>query len=171
MNSKAKLLEGDVEINLNVNGEQIVERVPVRRNLVDFLRVNLGLTGSHVGCEHGVCGACTVRHDDQIIRGCLTLAVQADGKRVDTIEGLSDDGTLSDLKTAFHERNALQCGFCTPGILLTAAEMLQRRPDANREQIRDYLSGNYCRCTGSHAIIEAIESVAKIRRQEVSNDN
>ena len=171
MNSKAKLLEGDVEINLNVNGEQIVERVPVRRNLVDFLRVNLGLTGSHVGCEHGVFGACTVRLDDQIIRGCLTLAVQADGKRVDTIEGLSDDGTLSDLKTAFHERNALQCGFCTPGILLTAAEMLQRRPDANREQIRDYLSGNYCRCTGYHAIIDAIESVAKIRRQEVSNDN
>ena len=171
MNSKAKLLEGDVEINLNVNGEQIVERVPVRRNLVDFLRVNLGLTGSHVGCEHGVCGACTVRLDDQIIRGCLTLAVQADGKRVDTIEGLSDDGTLSDLKTAFHERNALQCGFCTPGILLTAAEMLQRRPDANREQIRDYLSGNYCRCTGYYAIIDAIESVAKIRRQEVSNDN
>ena len=171
MNSKAKLLEGDVEINLNVNGEQIVERVPVRRNLVDFLRVNLGLTGSHVGCEHGVCGACTVRLDDQIIRGCLTLDFQADGKRVDTIEGLSDDGTLSDLKTAFHERNALQCGFCTPGILLTAAEMLQRRPDANREQIRDYLSGNYCRCTGYHAIIDAIESVAKIRRQEVSNDN
>ena len=91
MNSKAKLLEGDVEINLNVNGEQIVERVPVRRNLVDFLRVNLGLTGSHVGCEHGVCGACTVRLDDQIIRGCLMLAVQADGKRVDTIEGLSDE--------------------------------------------------------------------------------
>ena len=171
MNSKAKLLEGDAEINLNVKGEQIVEGGPVRRNLVDFLRVNLGLTGSHVGCEHGVCGACTVRLDDQIIRGCLTLAVQADGKRVDTIEGLSDDGTLSDLKTAFHERNALQCGFCTPGILLTAAEMLQRRPDANREQIRDYLSGNYCRCTGYHAIIDAIESVAKIRRQEVSNDN
>ena len=161
MNSKAKLLEGDVEINLNVNGEQIVERVPVRRNLVDFLRVNLGLTGSHVGCEHGVCGACTVRLDDQIIRGCLTLAVQADGKRVDTIEGLSDDGTLSDLKTAFHERNALQCGFCTPGILLTAAEMLQRRPDANREQIRDYLSGNYCRCTGYHNIVKAVQAGAK----------
>ena len=99
------------------------------------------------------------------------LAVQADGKRVDTIEGLSDEGTLKDLQNAFHERNALQCGFCTPGILLTAAEMLQRRPDANREQIRDYLSGNYCRCTGYHAIIDAIESVAKIRRQEVSNDN
>ena len=171
MNSKAKLLEGDVEINLNVNGEQIVERVPVRRNLVDFLRVILGLTGSHVGCEHGVCGACTVRLDDQIIRGCLMLAVQADGKRVDTIEGLSDDGTLSDLKTAFHERNALQCGFCTPGVLLTAAEMLQQRPDVNREQIREYLSGNYRRCTGYHAIIDAIESVAKTRRQEISNDN
>ena len=171
MNSKAKLLEGDVEINLNVNGEQIVERVPVRRNLVDFLRVNLGLTGSHVGCEHGVCGACTVRLDDQIIRGCLMLAVQADGKRVDTIEGLSDEGTLKDLQNAFHERNALQCGFCTPGILLTAAEMLQQRPDVNREQIREYLSGNYCRCTGYHAIIDAIESVTKTRRQEISNDN
>ena len=171
MNRKAKPLEGDVEINLNVNGEQIVERVPVRRNLVDFLRVNLGLTGSHVGCEHGVCGACTVRLDDQIIRGCLMLAVQADGKRVDTIEGLSDEGTLKDLQNAFHERNALQCGFCTPGILLTAAEMLQQRPDVNREQIREYLSGNYCRCTGYHAIIDAIESVAKTRRQEISNDN
>ena len=171
MNRKAELLEGDVEINLTVNGEQIVERVPVRRNLVDFLRVNLGLTGSHVGCEHGVCGACTVRLDDQIIRGCLTLAVQADGKRVDTIEGLSDDGTLKDLQIVFHERNALQCGFCTPGILLTAAEMLQQRPDVNREQIREYLSGNYCRCTGYHASIDAIESVAKTRRQEISNDN
>ena len=171
MNSKAKLLKGDVEINLIVNGEQIVERVPVRRNLVDFLRVNLGLTGSHVGCEHGICGACTVRLDGQVIRGCLMLAVQADEKRVDTIEGLSDDGTLKDLQTAFHERNALQCGFCTPGILLTAAEMLQQRPDVNREQIREYLSGNYCRCTGYHAIIDAIESVAKTRRQEISNDN
>ena len=106
MNNNAELLEGDVEINLTVNGEQIVERVPVRRNLVDFLRVNLGLTGSHVGCEHGVCGACTVRLDDQIIRGCLTLAVQADGKRVDTIEGLSDDGTLNPWNFIDRRRNA-----------------------------------------------------------------
>ena len=171
MNNNTELLEGDVEINLTVNGEQIVERVPVRRNLVDFLRINLGLTGSHVGCEHGVCGACTVRLDDEIIRGCLTLAVQADGKRVDTIEGLSDDGTLKDLQAVFHERNALQCGFCTPGILLPAAEMLQQQPNVDREQIREYLSGNYCRCTGEHASIDAIESVAKTRRQESSNDN
>lgn len=163
MNESLCVLEGEFNIEMAVNGEKVSERAPVRRNLADFLRLNLGLTGTHVGCEHGVCGACTVRLDGQIVRSCLTLAVQAHGKRVDTVEGLSDDGKLEDLQAAFHERNALQCGFCTPGILLTAAELLEQHPDADREQIRVFLSGNYCRCTGYHAIIDAIESVGRSR--------
>ena len=161
MNDSLGVLEGDSEVHLTVNGELVSERVPVRRNLADFLRLDLGLTGTHVGCEHGVCGACTVRLDGKIIRGCLILAIQANGKRVDTIEGLSDDGHLEDLQAAFHARNSLQCGFCTPGILLTAAELIETQPDADREQIRTYLSGNYCRCTGYHAIVDAIESVLR----------
>ena len=159
MNDSLGVLKGDSEICLTVNGESVSERVPVRRNLADFLRLDLGLTGTHVGCEHGVCGACTVRLDGKIIRGCLILAIQANGKSVDTIEGLSDDGHLEELQAAFHARNSLQCGFCTPGILLTAAELIETQPDADREQIRTYLSGNYCRCTGYHAIVDAIESV------------
>ena len=128
-----------------------------------FLREALGLTGSHVGCEHGVCGACTVRVDGVIVRGCLTLAVQCDGKRVDTIEGLSDAGELADLQTAFERRNALQCGFCTPGMLLTAQELLAAGGVPSRDTIREHISGNYCRCTGYHAIVDAIESVARTR--------
>ena len=166
MNDSLGVLKGDSEIRLIVNGESVSERVPVRRNLADFLRLDLGLTGTHVGCEHGVCGACTVRLDGKIIRGCLILAIQANGKRVDTIEGLSDDGHLEDLQAAFHARNSLQCGFCTPGILLTAAELIETQPDADREQIRTYLSGNYCRCTGYHAIVDAIESVLRSNQEK-----
>ncbi len=154
------LLADNTEIKLIVNGERVTEQAPVRRNLVDFLRINLGLTGSHVGCEHGVCGACTVEVDGEIVRGCLMLAVQADGKSVNTVEGLSDSGKLRALQAAFHKRNALQCGFCTPGILLTARDMLKKETDLNREKIRHLLSGNYCRCTGYQAIVDAIESVA-----------
>ena len=166
MNDSLGVLKGDSEICLTVNGESVSERVPVRRNLADFLRLDLGLTGTHVGCEHGVCGACTVRLDGKIIRGCLILAIQANGKSVDTIEGLSDDGHLEDLQAAFHARNSLQCGFCTPGILLTAAELIETQPDADREQIRTYLSGNYCRCTGYHAIVDAIESVLRSNQEK-----
>ena len=166
MNDALGVLKGDSEICLTVNGESVSERVPVRRNLADFLRLDLGLTGTHVGCEHGVCGACTVRLDGKIIRSCLILAIQANGKRVDTIEGLSDDGHLEDLQAAFHARNSLQCGFCTPGILLTAAELIETQPDADREQIRTYLSGNYCRCTGYHAIVDAIESVLRSNQEK-----
>ena len=161
MSDSLAVLIGESEISLTVNGESVSERVPVRRNLADFLRLDLGLTGTHVGCEHGVCGACTIRLDGRIVRSCLILAIQTDGKRVDTIEGLSDDGHFEDLKAAFHARNGLQCGFCTPGILLTAAELIETHPDANREQIRVFLSGNYCRCTGYHAIVDAIESVVR----------
>ena len=149
------------EVTVTVNGITVTRHVPARRNLVDFLRYDLELTGSHVGCEHGVCGACTVRVDGVTVRGCLMLAVQADGSRVETIEGLSDSGELAALQNAFHERNALQCGFCTPGILLTARELLQKSPHPSREEIRAYLSGNYCRCTGYHAIVDAIETASR----------
>ncbi len=114
------------DIAVTVNGEAVRERVEARRTLVDFLRETLALTGTHVGCEHGLCGACTVRLDDEVVRGCLMLAVQCDGARVDTIEGVSDSGEIADLQTAFEKRNALQCGFCTPGMLLTAQELLRR---------------------------------------------
>ena len=150
-------------IALTVNGEEVRERVDARRTLVDFLREDLNLTGSHVGCEHGVCGACTVQVDGAIVRGCLTLAVQCDGTRVETIEGLSDSGTLADLQQAFQARNALQCGFCTPGMLLTAQEILRDGSVPSREKIRDHISGNYCRCTGYQAIVDAIEAVAQQR--------
>jgi carbon-monoxide dehydrogenase small subunit len=153
-----------VEISLTVNGEAVTERVDARRTLVDFLREELVLTGSHVGCEHGVCGACTVRVNGQIVRGCLMLAAQCDGAAVETIEGVSDSGEIADLQQAFERRNALQCGFCTPAMLLTAQELLRRTDAPSREEIREYISGNYCRCTGYHAIVDAIEAVAQARR-------
>jgi aerobic-type carbon monoxide dehydrogenase small subunit (CoxS/CutS family) len=128
-------------------------------HLVDFLREEMGLTGSHLGCEHGVCGACTVRVDGQIVRGCLMLAVQADGCTVDTIEGLSDSGEAFKLQRAFHERNALQCGFCTPGMLMAAQDLVSKGKTVSRDEIRAHISGNYCRCTGYQAIVDAIEEV------------
>jgi carbon-monoxide dehydrogenase small subunit len=146
-------------ITLTVNGTQVTRSVPARQHLVDFLREDLGLTGAHLGCEHGVCGACTVRVDGDIVRGCLMLAVQAHGCRVDTIEGLSDSKELEKLQKAFHERNALQCGFCTPGMLMAAQELVLKRRKVSREEIRSYISGNYCRCTGYQAIVDAIEEV------------
>jgi carbon-monoxide dehydrogenase small subunit len=152
-----------VNISLTVNGETVVETVEPRTTLVDFLRETLGLTGSHVGCEHGVCGACTVRLDGVVVRGCLTLAVQCDGAKVETIEGVSDAGTIADLQEAFRLRNALQCGFCTPAMLLTAQDLLEGGGVPSRDAIRKHLSGNYCRCTGYHAIVDAVESVAKGR--------
>jgi carbon-monoxide dehydrogenase small subunit len=152
-----------LDISLIVNGEAVSELVEARKTLVDFLRDDLGLTGSHVGCEHGVCGACTVRVNGAIVRGCLMLAAQCDGAKVETIEGLSDSGMVADLQTAFEARNALQCGFCTPAMVLTAHDLLQSGDMPTREQIRDHISGNYCRCTGYHAIVDAIESVAQAR--------
>jgi carbon-monoxide dehydrogenase small subunit len=152
-----------VEIELTVNGERVKRAVPARTNLADFLRVELELTGTHVGCEHGVCGACTVRVDGEIVRGCLMFAAQADGCRVDTIEGLSDSREIEELQSAFVLTNALQCGFCTPGILIAAQSLLRDLPNPTREQIREFLSGNYCRCTGYQAIVDAIEAVARAR--------
>jgi len=157
-------MDSDIETTLTLNGKSVTRRIPARMHLVDFLREEMGLTGSHTGCEHGVCGACTVRVDGKIARGCLMLAVQADGKRIDTIEGLSDSGELTELQQAFHERNALQCGFCSPGMLIAAQDLVTHQPDATREQIREHLSGNYCRCTGYQAIVDAIETVLKSNR-------
>jgi len=151
------------DITLTVNGETAAATVDARKTLVDFLRDDLVLTGSHVGCEHGVCGACTVRVDGVIVRGCLMLAAQCDGANVESVEGVSDAGEIADLQKAFEERNALQCGFCTPGMLLTAQELLRNGGVPSREQIREQISGNYCRCTGYHAIVDAIESVAQAR--------
>jgi aerobic carbon-monoxide dehydrogenase small subunit len=153
-----------LDITVAVNGEEVRERVDARTTLVDFLRETLALTGTHVGCEHGICGACTVRLDGEVVRGCLVLAAQCDGARVDTIEGVSDSGEIADLQTAFQTRNALQCGFCTPGMLLTAQALLRRNGGVpSRDTIREHISGNYCRCTGYQAIVDAIEAVAQQR--------
>jgi aerobic carbon-monoxide dehydrogenase small subunit len=157
-----------LDINIRVNGEDISARVEARKTLVDFLREDLALTGTHIGCEHGVCGACTVRLDDAVVRGCLVLAVQCDGAHVETIEGLSDAGEIADLQLAFEQRNALQCGFCTPGMLIGAQELLSAGGIPTREGIREHLSGNYCRCTGYQAIVDAIEQVAHSRMKKAS---
>ena len=153
-----------INISLTVNGERVQGRVDARKTLVDYLRDDLSLTGSHVGCEHGVCGACTVRVDGEIVRGCLMLAVQCDGAKVETIEGMSDSGEVADLQAAFEQRTALQCGFCTPGMLTVAQDLLKRaKKGPSRDEIREHLSGNYCRCTGYHAIVDAVEAVAQGR--------
>jgi aerobic-type carbon monoxide dehydrogenase small subunit (CoxS/CutS family) len=155
-------------VQVAVNGEPLSREVEPRTHLVDFLRESVGLKGSHLGCEHGVCGACTVRLNGQIVRGCLVLAVQADGGSVDTVEGLSRQGVLADLQEAFLKHNALQCGFCTPGMLMAAADVVQHQPRANRQQVREAISSNYCRCTGYHAIVDAICSVIAKRAQEAA---
>ena len=158
--------EETLEISLTVNGEPITKTIPVRQHLVDFLRTDLGLTGSHLGCEHGVCGACSVRVDGAVIRGCLMLAVQADGADVVTVEGLTETGEIADLQRNFVERNAMQCGYCTPGMLITAADLLQNPKPTTRDKIRSHLSGNFCRCTGYHAIVDAIETTITKRLEE-----
>jgi len=154
-----------VSLSLEVNGERVDAHVLPRLNLADFLREHLQLTGTHVGCEQGVCGACTVRLDGNIVRACLVLAVQAQDASVVTIEGLSDCGEIADLQAAFRDRNALQCGFCTPGMLMVAQDLLREQPQPDREQIREHLSGNYCRCTGYQAIVDAVETTARTRAE------
>lgn len=151
-----------VEVTLTINGARVNERVAARTSLADFLRNRLELTGTHVGCEHGVCGACTVRMNGDTVRACLVFAAQVDGAVIETIEGLTASGEAERLQQAFHERNALQCGFCTPGMLMSASELLKRKTHPDRDEIREYLSGNFCRCTGYHSIVDAIESVAHI---------
>ena len=158
--------EATLEITLTVNGKRLHKTVNVRQHLVDFLRTELGLTGSHLGCEHGICGACSVRVDGSVVRGCLMLAVQADGTDVVTIEGLTETGEIADLQKNFIDRNALQCGFCTPGMLMTVADLLRNTVSSNRRNIREYLSGNLCRCTGYHAIVDAVETTIKARLRD-----
>ena len=155
-------------ITLTVNGESVTKLVDARTHLVDFLRGELGLTGSHLGCEHGICGACSVRLDGDVVRGCLMLAIQADGATIETVEGLTASGEVADLQENFVERDALQCGFCTPGMLITATELLREATPKTREEIREFLSGNYCRCTGYHAIVDAVETTLTQRLEKSS---
>jgi carbon-monoxide dehydrogenase small subunit len=145
-----------MKVRFELNGKKIDGEVPERTSLADFLRHQLKATGTHVGCEHGVCGACTVIIDGEAVRSCLTLAVQAEGARITTVEGLANGEALSPLQASFSKHHALQCGFCTPGMLTTAHALLTDEPDADRERIREVLSGNLCRCTGYVAIVEAV---------------
>jgi aerobic-type carbon monoxide dehydrogenase small subunit (CoxS/CutS family) len=160
-----------MDIETTVNGVLVRRRVDARQHLADFVREELQFTGTHLSCEHGVCGACSVLVDGTVVRGCLMLAVQVDGKRIDTIEGLSDSGAISDLQAAFAERNAAQCGFCTPGMLLTAHEMLRKGGIDTREDIRAFIAGNLCRCTGYEPIVDAIETVLRRRTQRLIGTN
>lgn len=161
-------MSAPVPVSLLVNGESIDAFVLPRLNLADFLRENLKLTGTHVGCEHGICGACTVRVDGEIVRACLMLTVQAQGASIETIEGVSDSGEIADLQAAFRERNALQCGYCTPAMLMTAQDLLRRTSNPDRQAIREHLSGNYCRCTGYQAIVDAVEATARARGERLA---
>ena len=151
-------------IRVEVNGQMVERQVEPRRHLVDFLREDCGQTGSHLGCEHGVCGACSVRLDGQLVRGCLVLAVQADGRRVDTVDTPTPSPRLRALQDAFIARNALQCGYCTPGMLMAALDIVEHHPQASRAAVREGLSGNYCRCTGYHAIVDAVCDVLDAQR-------
>jgi carbon-monoxide dehydrogenase small subunit len=151
-------------VSVEVNGQTLMRQVECRKHLVDFLREDCGLKGSHLGCEHGVCGACTVRLDGKLVRGCLVLAAQVHGRKVETVETPTPSKTLKALQDAFVEHNALQCGYCTPGMLMAALDLVEHQPDANREQVREGMSGNYCRCTGYHAIVDAVCSVLDLQR-------
>src|SRR5512132_2407308 len=157
-------MTGRVTVRLTVNGVEREGTCPPRKLLVDFLREDLALTGTHVGCEHGICGACTILLNGEAARSCLLLAVQADGAEIQTIEGLMTDGALHPLQAAFHEHHGLQCGFCTPGMLMTAIDLLRANPTPTEAQIREGLSAVLCRCTGYHGIIKAVEAAAPVVR-------
>jgi carbon-monoxide dehydrogenase small subunit len=160
-----------VTINLRVNGKACTGNVEPRLLLSDFLRHTLRFTGTHVGCEHGVCGACTVIVNGRAVRSCLMLAIQVDGAEIVTVEGLAEGGKLTALQEAFHRHHALQCGFCTPGILTTLHALLVEEPEPSAERIRDVLSGNLCRCTGYVAIVEAtLEAAATLRKRGRCHD-
>lgn len=150
------------EITVTVNGKQLTETVETRLLLADFIRDHLNLTGTHLGCEHGVCGACTVLVDGKAARSCLMLAVQADGCTIDTVESLvKEDGTLHPLQQAFSDNHALQCGFCTPGFMMTLVDFLNENPNPNEQEIREAISGNLCRCTGYANIVKAVEQASQ----------
>jgi len=155
-------LAREQRIQITVNGKTYDKVVPVRLSLADFIREHLYLTGTHLGCEHGVCGACTVSMNGRSARSCLTLAVQADGAEIVTIEGLrAEDGTRHPMQQAFHENFAVQCGYCTPGMLITAIELLRDNPNPTEREVREALSGNICRCSGYQAIVNAVLAVAR----------
>jgi carbon-monoxide dehydrogenase small subunit len=154
-----------IAVTIRVNGIEHTRRIEPRMHLSDFIRDVIGLKTTRLGCEHGVCGACTLRLDGDIVRGCLVLALQANGQEVETIDGASDRGNLLELQEAFHAHNALQCGFCTSGMLFTACSLLDEKPHATRQQVRDYMSGNYCRCTGYQSIVDAVCEVLQKRRE------
>ncbi len=157
-----------LSLSLTVNDEVVNADVDARTNLADFLRDQLGLTGTHLGCEHGVCGACTVLLDGDAVRSCLMLAAQADGAEVLTIESLAKDGELGDVQQGMHEAHGFQCAFCSPGFMLTIEALLERNPDPTADEIRDEISGNLCRCTGYQSIVAGIERAVQIRRGEAS---
>ena len=154
------------DVRVTVNGRAYARNVEPRMLLVDFLRHECGLTGTHVGCAHGVCGACTIVLDGVSVRSCLTFAVQAEGKEITTVEGLADGDALNALQQAFHENHALQCGYCTPGFLMSLTEFLRETPDPDESQIRERLSGNLCRCTGYANIVHAVRMAARRLREE-----
>jgi carbon-monoxide dehydrogenase small subunit len=157
-------------VSVTVNGRLYERVVPVRKTLADFLREDLGLTGTHLGCEHGVCGACTVLLDRRALRSCLMLAVQADGRSLTSIEGMAGpDGELHPIQQAFWDHHGLQCGFCTPGMVLAAADLLAANPDPSEREVREHMAGNICRCTGYHFIVDAIlAAAATLREQSVA---
>ncbi len=159
-------MEREIPVRLTVNGVPQEGRCPPRKLLVDFLREDLGLTGTHVGCEHGICGACTVLVDGEAARSCLMLAVQADGAAITTVEGLMRDGALHPLQQAFRDHHGLQCGFCTPGMLLTALDLLRVNPDPTEAEVREGLSAVLCRCTGYHGIVKAVQAAATLLREQ-----
>ena len=155
-------------ISLEVNGRRYEADVPARLTLADFLRERLDLTATHLGCEHGVCGACTVLLDGQTARSCILLAVQADGCRIRTLEGVAAGDELHPVQQAFWEKHGMQCGFCTPGFVMTTLELLDRSPEPTRDEIDRWLGGHLCRCTGYVKIVEAVEEAARLRRSKVA---
>jgi len=157
----ATIVEGEQVVRLTVNGEERRGIAEPRTLLSDFLRGELGLTGTHVGCEQGVCGSCSVRLDGELVRSCLVFAVQAGGRSVETVEGLASGDELHPVQQAFHEQHGLQCGFCTPGLLLATVDLLERNPSPSEEEIREHLSGNVCRCTGYVGIVAAVREAAR----------
>lgn len=158
-------------VQFRLNGQPVSADVEPRMHAVDFLREAFELSSPRAGCEHGVCGACTLRVDGQVVRGCLMLGVQLDGTTVDTLEGLTASGEIADLQQAFHERNAAQCGFCTSGMLMASQDWLRGAPTYSRSAIREHLSGNYCRCTGYEAIVDAVQKVAVTRGLKVASED
>jgi aerobic-type carbon monoxide dehydrogenase small subunit (CoxS/CutS family) len=161
MSVQERLVEGEIVVRLTVNGEERRGIAEPRLLLVDFLRHELGLTGTHVGCEQGVCGACSIRLDGELVRSCLLFAVQAEGSSIETVEGLAPGEDLHPIQQAYHEQHGLQCGFCTPGLLLATVDLLERNSSPSEQEIRDYLAGNICRCTGYVGVVAAVQEAAR----------